>query len=95
MCVVYLRSAVADLAWMASYYSKAFPEGAPAARSRHRAAERLIAGNPEIGHSTGVGDSREFPIPRTPFSIIFRLGFERIEILRVWDNWADPDRLRY
>jgi hypothetical protein len=32
---------------------------------------------------------REFPLPRMPFSMIYRVGETRIEILRVWDQRAD------
>jgi plasmid stabilization system protein ParE len=87
--LVLLPAAVHDLAWVKSYYDRVFPEGAARARPRLRAGFRLIRENPHVGHPTGHAGIREFPLPRMPFSVIYRIGETRIEILRVWDQRAD------
>ncbi|PTM94306.1 type II toxin-antitoxin system RelE/ParE family toxin [Mycoplana dimorpha] len=95
MEIVYLPSAVADLQWMRLYYSRVFPQGARRARQHLLATERLLADNPYAGEATGIADVREFPIRRTPFSIIYRVRSRRLEILRVWDQRGDPHKLGF
>ena len=41
----------------------------------------------------GMAGIREFPIPRTPFSFIYRVVDDRIEVLRVRDQRGDRSRL--
>jgi plasmid stabilization system protein ParE len=93
MKLVYLPSALQDLVWMRHYYRDVFPEGARRAREKIRSVERLLLDNPEIGHVAGEGGVREFPILRTPFSVIYRSRPGRLEVLRLWDNRADPGDL--
>jgi len=95
MKIVYLPSARDDLAWMRSYYTRVFPEGSARAREHFRAAQRMLAANPDIGRATDVATVRELQIARTPFSIIYRLRNERIEILRVWDGRADRSAIDF
>ena len=83
MRIVYLASARADIAWMRDYYRGVFPEGRKRARERLKAAERLLSAQPRVGHPTGVPDVFEHVIARTPFSLIYRLASDRVEILRV------------
>ena len=90
MRLVYLPRAVRDIAWMRDYYGRVFPEGRAKARDHLRAAERLLVEHPEIGRPTDVSQVRELVIARTPFTFIYRLKDDRIEILRVWDDRADP-----
>ena len=89
MKLVYLASTAADFLWLRKYYASVFPEGHVRAREHIRATQRLLLGNPEIGKATGISDVRELVIPRTPFSIFYRVRGERIEVLRIWDNRAD------
>jgi hypothetical protein len=70
MKIIYLSSTVPDVIWMRRYNSSVFPEGEKKARRQLKAAELLIMQNPEIGKRSG--EAREFPILRTPFSIIYR-----------------------
>lgn len=95
MEIVYLPSAVADLQWMRLYYSRVSPQGARRARQHLLAIERLLADNPHAGEAMGIADVREFPIRRTPFSIIYRVRSRRLEILRVWDQRGDPHRIGF
>lgn len=93
MQIVYLRAAIADLIWLRTYYSRIFPEGDKRAREQFRAVERLVAEHPNIGKALEFPGVREFVIPKTPFSIIYRVAARRIEVLRVWDNRSDRSAL--
>lgn len=93
MRLVYLPSTEQDFAWLRFYYARVFPEGDKRAREMFRAATRALAENPRIGRLVAEPDIREFVIPRTPFSIVYRARPDRIEILRIWDNRADRDEL--
>ena len=94
MEVVFLPSTRADLVWMRTYYGRIFVDGARRAASQYRRACQLIGDNPSIGRPVeGMAGVREFSIPRTPFSFIYRVKDERVEILRVWDQRGDRSRL--
>jgi len=94
MKVIYLRSALPDLAWMRRYYSTVFPQGAKRAQSQLNVTKKLIAERPETGHVAVVADLLEFPVLKTPFSIVYRVRPDRIEILRIRDQRQNPERLR-
>jgi plasmid stabilization system protein ParE len=87
MKVVYLQSALPDIAWMRHYYRTVFPQGQSAALTQLASVERLIMDNPAVGKM--LGEAREFPISRTPFSLIYREKSGRIEVLRIWDHRRD------
>lgn len=90
MKVIYLTQALRDMHWVRKYYSNVFPAGRSNARSQLRKTEQLISENPMVGHSSeAVNDAREFHISRTPFSFIYRVTKEHIEVMRVVDNRSD------
>ena len=94
MKLVFLPSTRADLAWMRSYYTRVFPEGARRAAVQYARTRNLLRQNPLIGHVVeDIEDIREYSIPRMPFSFIYRVVEDRIEILRVWDQRGDRSRL--
>lgn len=94
MRVEYLASAIRDMVWVRHYYTAVLPAGAAKARTAIRATEDLIASNPFIGHpSDMVPEAREFPVRRTPFSFIYRVFEDRIEVLRIWDNRQDRSEI--
>lgn len=94
MKLVFLPSTRADLAWMRSYYTRVFPEGARRAAVQYARTRNLLRRNPLIGHVVeDIEDIREYSIPRMPFSFIYRVVDDRIEILRVWDQRGDRSRL--
>jgi len=95
MELVYLPSTVSDLEWFRTYYSDAFPNGQKQAQKQFIAIEQILRDNPHIGHKTEFNNVRELVISKTPFSIIYRLTPDRIEILRIWDNRANPSRLEF
>jgi plasmid stabilization system protein ParE len=41
---------------------------------------------PRMGRRAGAADALEFVIPRTPFSLIYRIEGDVLMILRVWDD---------
>ena len=86
MKIVYLSSTREDLLWLRRHYEQVFPEGLVRAQKQFHSMESLLAGNPQIGHPTHRDDVRELSIPRTPFSYIYRVVQDRIEILRIWDE---------
>jgi tryptophan synthase beta chain len=48
--------------------------------------------NPRMGKALVVAGAREHSITRTPFSFIYRINGDRLEILRVWDQRSDPEK---
>ena len=94
MKLVFLPSTRTDLLWMRAYYARVLPGGAKRAAEWYIRASRVIRGNPLVGHLVeGMAGIREFPIPRTSFSFIYRVVDDRIEVLRVWDQRGDRARL--
>ena len=94
MELVFLPSTQADLAWMRTYYTRVFPEGARQAAAQYARTRNLLLQNPLIGHAVEDGEGiREFSIPRMPFSFIYRVVDDRIEVLRVWDERGDRSKL--
>ena len=92
MKLVYLSSALPDIDWVRHYYRSVFPQGRRKALGQLERVERLIQENPNIGKV--FGNAREFPIPRTPFSIVYRERSGRIEVVRIWDQRRDPVDLK-
>jgi plasmid stabilization system protein ParE len=86
MNIVYLKKAIQDLEWMKIYYKNVFPQGIKKAQKHFFSIESLLKNNPYIGHTAEIKDIREISIPGIPFSFIYRIKENRIEILRVWDE---------
>ena len=94
MKLVFLPSTRSDLVWMRTYYTHIFPDGARRAAEQYARAAGILRDNPMVGHSMeDVTNVREFSIPRTPFSFIYRISDDRIEVLRIWDQRGDRSRL--
>ena len=90
MKLVFLASTVKDLRWFKTYYESVFPDGRAREENQFRSLQELLKANPYIGHPSGTGDDvRELHVPRTPFTFLYRLRDDRIEILRVVDTRAD------
>lgn len=89
MEIVYLPSAVAGLDWFRRYYAQVFPEGAKRAITQYEKMKQVLLAASFAGRSTGEGDSREYVMPRTPFSVIYRVRGEQIQILLIVDHRAD------
>lgn len=79
---------------MRTYYAHIFPDGAKRAADQYRRTCGIISENPLVGHPVEeIEGVREFSIPRTPFSFIYRIVEDRIEVLRVWDQRGARSRL--
>lgn len=90
--IVYLQSTVQDLLWFRHHYRSVFPEGSHKAQAQVRAMLAMLAANPYAGHRSDTGAPvRELHIPRTPFTLIYRVTPEQIELLRVWDMRQGAD----
>jgi plasmid stabilization system protein ParE len=89
MKIAYLALAKSDLRWFKIYYMKTFPEGKKTAEAHFIQAQTALKTNPFIGHSSErIAGVRELHIPKTPFTFIYRVREDVIEILRVFDNRA-------
>jgi plasmid stabilization system protein ParE len=95
MRLAYLDSAKPDLAWFQVYYSSIFPEGAAQATARYVNTIDILVRNPYIGRPIGQDGLRRLPIPKTPFSVFYRIVEDFIEIVRVWDQRRDPEKLEF
>lgn len=87
MKIVFLESAAQDIQWFRYYDQSIFPEGSAKARDRLKAIQTTLAANPYIGQpSDTVKTVRAFSIPRTPFTLIYRVTASQIEVFRLWDT---------
>jgi plasmid stabilization system protein ParE len=87
MRIVVLESAARDIQWFRFYYRSVFPEGSARARAQIQAIQTILAANPYSSHPSDTRDSvRELSIPRTPFTIVYRVTPTQIEVLRLWDT---------
>jgi plasmid stabilization system protein ParE len=94
MNVIYLPSTLDDIEWFHRYYTYIFPEGANNATKQFQAVKELLSSNPKAG-SFIHKNVREFSIPRTPFSYIYRVKGDEVQVLRIWDERRNPDDLVY
>ncbi len=87
MRLVYLASAKPGLRRFHRYYTEVFPEGKAHADRRFLAVQTLLKSNPRAGHESEiVPGAREFPVPQTPFTYVYQIRDDRIEIMLVADN---------
>lgn len=85
MKILYLDDALSDLEWFYYYYSHVFYEGASNALLEFDITEGNLSANPFIWREVD-GGARKLHINRTPFSYIYRVTDDYIEVIRVWDN---------
>lgn len=87
MKIVFLEDTTQDIQWFRYYYRSVFPEGSARAGAHLKAIQMTLAANPYAGHPSDANrEVRELSIPRTPFTLIYRVTPTRIEILRLWDT---------
>lgn len=92
MKVAYLKAAQSDMSWFRHYYRSVFPEGRNAVHEHFRRALATLLANPRIGKALVVAGAREYSITRTPFSFIYRINGDTLEIMRAWDQRSDPEK---
>lgn len=91
MRVAYLQSAARGLVWFQKYYTTIFPEGGRLAREQLKQTELNLVDNPRIGRSLNEQSLRLVRLARTPFSLVYRVVTDRIEIIDVIDHRSDID----
>ena len=89
MKLVFLPSTKTGLRWFHRYYTAVFREGKSNADRHFLAMKKTLASSPEIGRPVGVKNYRIYMIPRTPFSVIYRIAGDRVEIVGVLDQRAE------
>jgi plasmid stabilization system protein ParE len=85
MKIVFDEEAQMDVAWWRFYYRSAFPEGARNARRLLAACKKNLKSNPSLGRPVEGLDLRKLVIPNTPFSLMYRIKGEVIEVVRLYD----------
>jgi plasmid stabilization system protein ParE len=90
MRIVFLPTVTPDFEWIVEYYLEIFPEGGPKAYRQLDRALSNLSDNPRLGKAIARTGYRQYSVPRTPFSLIYRIGDEAIEILHVWDQRSNP-----
>jgi hypothetical protein len=78
------------MVWWRRYYKSVFPEGKATAFRQFERTVMLLSENPLAGRAVEVFKLRQFPILNTPFSLIYRIRGDRLEIVRVWDMRQKP-----
>ena len=94
MEIIYLESALDGIEWMKFYYSNIFAAGKKQARTHIKITEKLLIAHPQIGQVyDAANDIRELMISSTPFSFIYRINENRIEVLRLWDQRGNRSKI--
>jgi plasmid stabilization system protein ParE len=93
MKLEFREQAKRDMRWFRRYYAERFPEGRGRAERHFRATIELILANPRAGQQMITVPTRKIPVLRTPFVLIYIIAGDTLEIIRVWDARADPERL--
>jgi len=90
MKIVFLSTTAPDFDWITEYYLSIFPEGGPRAYQSLDRALSNLSDNPHLGKAIARTEYRKYSVPRTPFSLIYRVGDAAIEILHIWDQRSNP-----
>lgn len=85
----FLEQARRDLTWFRRYYAANFPEGDNGAKRSYNATKTLLKEHPFAGEVQENTDLREIRVLRTPFSFVYRVKEDEIQILRIWDGRRD------
>ena len=89
--IVVLATARKDLAWFRRYYKSVFPEGKLNASAYFEKIVFLVAERPFAGEVIENVGLRRFPIPKTPFILIYRIATDNdLELVRVLDGRQQP-----
>ncbi|MEE9363093.1 MAG: type II toxin-antitoxin system RelE/ParE family toxin [Cellulophaga sp.] len=95
MQVIYLESSLDDIEWMRFYYRNIFPSGKKEAIKHIKTAENLLVNHPDIGQAYENNKNiKELVVNKTPFTFIYRVKNENIEILRLWDQRGNRSHLK-
>ena len=87
MQIKFLDETKADLRWFKQYYSQVFPARRTKADQQYRALLILLKSQPRVGHlDEEWPDVFEYPLPGTPFTVLYRIKDQTIEIMRLYDQ---------
>lgn len=87
MQIIFLAEAKTDLRWFNRYYTRVFPEGKTKADKQYRALLTLLRTQPKVGNSVDdLPGVFEYVITGIPFTALYRLKGETIEIMRIYDQ---------
>ena len=92
MKIIFLDSTYDDLEWFYEYYSSVFPQGSNNALKQFDLINELLSLNPLLGVVSEEG-LRKLTIPKTPFSYYYRVTNTNIEVLRVWDDRREGNKI--
>lgn len=91
--VEWTRSALRDLEQAQDYIAQDNPTAAREIAQRVADAAKGLTDHPKLGRDGHVSGTRERPVDRTPYLIVYRIRGQVIEILRLWhgrQDWQAP-----
>lgn len=83
MNLVWTHSALGDLEHARDYVAQEDPSAAARLARRVIEVAALLRETPAIGRRGRVPGTREMAVTRTPYVLVYRLGEDAVEILRV------------
>ena len=72
-----------------THYKHGFPEGRRKANEQFAKMKRVLAVAPLVGNPFGEAGSRYYSLRRAPFSVIYRVSSNKIEVLNLIDQRAE------
>ena len=79
-----------ELASTADYLNARNPHAAWHAGERIQRTLRQLQRTPYIGRESGIGDIRQFPVPRLPYLILYRVAGDTVEVVAIFHTSRDP-----
>jgi plasmid stabilization system protein ParE len=89
MKIAFRSKALDDLEWLEKYYSEVFPDGSKRAAEQFFKTKEIIKSFPEIGKPFKSKGQREYVVPGIPFSFIYLIKKDLIEVVRIFDVRSD------
>ncbi|WP_299381011.1 type II toxin-antitoxin system RelE/ParE family toxin [uncultured Kiloniella sp.] len=90
MQIKFLAKAKADLRWFKQYYVQVFPAGQTKANQQYAGLLILLKSQPGAGHpAEDLPDVLEYVLPGIPFTVLYRIKGDTIEIMRLYDQRSE------
>ena len=86
----WLKSGSSTLRLHVSFIATDNPRAAAAVRRRIRAAVLRLTDFPESGRKGHIAGTRELVVPGLPYLVVYRVGQESVDILRVFHTAQEP-----
>ena len=87
--MAYSARARLDLHWFRIYCETQFPEGMPKANARFSKCLALLSMTPNMGRPAGKEPRRRFSVPNTPYTILYQVNGDLLEVARVLDQRSE------